>query len=138
MLDLFLRNKICLAYSPDCMIPRIPKVDDVLYALRLLPDNDCYAFCMMNYAQYISNVHLVAAAVGANTIGIRPGAIPAETRMIIALAIIDLCPPRAKCLFDNTYVATLLEAGHDTTMAEGSHDEVLAACTCLACSRNRD
>ena len=138
MLDNIRKSGILFSYSPDSMVPQIPKVDDVLYALRLSPDNDSYAFCMMNYAQYISNVHLVATAVAANTIGVRPKVIPAEIRKIIALIIIDLCPPRAKCLFDNTYVAALREAGHDTTMAEGSHEEVLAACTCLVCSQNHD
>jgi hypothetical protein len=45
------------------MMPEIPRVVDVLYALRLSEEQDNYGFCMANHEPYIENVMYVAAAV---------------------------------------------------------------------------
>jgi hypothetical protein len=101
---------IRLVHSVNCVVPEIPEVQDVLFALRVSEEEKFYWFCSSNHEPYIGNVHLVAAAVGTEVLMARPYDEQA-TRLAIAKAILALYPEHASCLASTRYTKVMELAG---------------------------
>jgi hypothetical protein len=94
----------------SAVVPEIPHVQDVLYAMRLSDEQECYEFCVGNHSTYVVNVGIVIAAVGYRVLGMeRYSEVTART--IIARAIIDLCPESAKLHGATAYEEALKVVG---------------------------
>lgn len=114
-------------FCPNAVVPEIPYVEDVLFALRLTGEQKYYDFCVANHRTYVVNIGLVIAAVG-HVIFDRDNFNETESRKAIARAIIELCPEDAKCLFKSAYVEARKIIGEDVPP--------LTACTCPRCSES--
>lgn len=112
----------------NAVVPEIPYVQDVLFALRLTDEQKYFDFCVANCRTYIVNMGLVIAAVG-YAIFDKDHYNETESRKAIARAILDLCPEEAKCLFRSAYVEARKIVGEDIPPAD-------AACTCPRCSES--
>ncbi len=116
----------------------IPRVQDVLYVLRLSEENN-YKLCMGDYSIHISNVYLVAATIGSEVLDMEPYD-EAEACRIIAQAIITLCPKEARCFSNDDFIEARKMAGQNIPQPDTSHDDLLQACGCKRCQseiRNR-
>ena len=130
-LKIFVQHGIRMSYCECCMMPEIPEVQDVLYALQLSKEQAYYDVCLANHEVYIANVYLVAAAIGFDATTMRPYDEPAA-RKLIAQAIVELCPDHARCLFVHAYVAAKQLAGDQ--VPEGlDGDRLREACRCRRC-----
>lgn len=113
-------------------VPEIPRIQDVLYALRLSDEEEYYSFGLGNHQVYNANVHLVAAAVGFEvTFGPKSDE---EIRRIIAQAIVDLCPEHVRCLFQGACVDARQVAGETLVVPMTAH-ATREACGCRRCNR---
>lgn len=123
------------SFSEDSVVPEIPRVIDVLYAMDLVEEQECYAFCVNNHAPYIENVGLVIAAVAMDVL------CPSverydedEARKLIAKAIVALCPDETKCLFVGAYTDALRDADKNAPDVAGmTRNEQILACGCARC-----
>ena len=132
-LEKFKKAGICFSYSTFAAVPEIPRVADVLFALRLSEHEENYSFCVNNHEIYVANVHLVAAAVCFEVLFMRPYD-EAKARKIIAKAIVDLCPEEARCLFESAFVDAKIAAGEGLPVARSADRETLRwACVCRKC-----
>jgi len=124
---------ICFDFCPDAVVPEIPKVQDVLFAMRLVETDESYIFARDNHSTYVVNVGLVIAAVGHKVLGIRWDE-EITRRQVIAKAIVELCPSEARCLFNSAYVDAKRIAGEAIPMPEKpGRDTLLEACECNSC-----
>ena len=117
-------------YCPDAVVPEIPYVQDVLYAMQLSDEQKNYDFCHGNHATYIVNVGLVIAAAGYQVLcmGLYN---EVKARSIIAKTIVDLCPEEAKCFFNSAFVEAKIMAGEELPVALSADREALQkACAC--------
>lgn len=114
-LQQLLNAGICFDYCPDACVPEIPYVQDVLFALTLAKEDECYRFCTCNHITYVRNVHMVASAVAYDVLGMERYH-EQEARKIIAGAIYQLCPDDARCsMYIDAYRKILEILRHDTT-----------------------
>lgn len=125
---------ISFTYSRYTGVPQIPRVQDVLFALRLSLAEENYTFCQANHEPYVTNVHRAAVAVSFEVMAMW-SADEAMARKAIAEAILDLCPPEAKCLFNNAFFeAQEIYLGKKSALSRtASYDAILYACTCPQC-----
>jgi len=122
-------------FCRDAVVPEIPRVQDVLYALRLTDEQKSFDFCRDNHATYIVNVGLVIVAIGYKVLSMERYD-EAVARKLIAEAIIALCPPEAKCLFNSAFVeAQEIFVGKPAPSKTASRRDVLDACGCAECTR---
>ena len=106
-------------YSPSCVVPQIPYMKDVLYALRLSDEQAYFDFCMSNHEPYIHNVLLVAAETMIKLCSEERVTLDIFRR-IIAETIIEQCPEEAKSPSSTAYaraVAVLEGEGTGTQEA---------------------
>ncbi len=102
-------------YCPNACVPEIPRVQDVLYALHAVKEDEVYNFCLSNHITYVRNVHMVAATVAYDVLGMERYD-EQKARKIIAGAIFQLCPDEARCSeYIEAYRKVLEILGHDTT-----------------------
>jgi hypothetical protein len=130
------RAGICFDFCPNAVVPEIPRVDDVLFALRLTDKQKYFDFCVANHRTYIVNLGLVIAAVGYaifNTEHYNE----TESRKVIARAILELCPEEAKCFFRSAYVEAKRIVGEKVPSRGASRDDLIAACTCPRCQATK-
>src|SRR3990167_5669716 len=125
-------------YCPDAVVPEIPHVQDVLYAMRLTDAQESFEFCVGNHATYIVNVGLVIVAVGYDVLCMEPRYDEAKARTIIARAIIELCPEDARCLFNSAYTQAQEIAGEKVYFRTTSREQLLSACGCSRCKEILD
>jgi len=116
------------SYSANAMVPEIPYIQDVLYALHLVEFGKRFDFCLGSHPPYVSNVMLAAAAA---TYGIHDAQERKEYDRIIAQAIVDLCPDEAKCLFNPAYAEAWAALGHEVKLT--SREQLLLQCGCPRC-----
>ncbi len=122
-------------FCPNAVVPEIPYVQDVLFALRLTDEQKYYDFCVANHRTYIVNIGLVIAAA-CYEIFDSEHYNETESRRAIARAIIELCPEEAKCLFKSAYVEAMQIVGEQVPSRGASRVELLAACMCPRCSES--
>ena len=125
MLDQFKKAGITFAFSADSMMPEIPSIKDVFYSLRQNRRDESYNVCMANNVSYISNVHLVAAAVAHKGDDL--------TFCEVAHAICELCPEEAKCLFNEAYREAARVAGRVQEL-NMSRSKLITMCGCKTCA----
>lgn len=124
-------------FCPNAVVPEIPYVEDVLFALRLTDEQKCFDFCVENHRTYIVNIGLLIAAVG-YAIFDKEHYNETESRKAIARAIIELCPEEAKCFFRSAYVEAKKIVG-EWTPSEGAADKARwALCSCPRCRDKAD
>lgn len=128
-LETFTKVGIRFDFCRFAVVPEIPHVQDVIYALRLSEEEKKYRFCLQNHITYIANVHLVATAV----IGSMQFAVESKMRQIIAQAIIELCPDEARCLFNSAFVEAKELAGQEVPPKDANREQLLASCSCTEC-----
>ena len=107
----FVKAGFRLSYCMDCVSPQIPHVQDVLYALHMSDWQVCYDFTFNNHEPYVTNVHLVAAAM-CTALCERPRD-EQKIRKLVGQTIVDLCPDEARCVLyvSSAYVVAMKEAG---------------------------
>lgn len=126
------RAGIRFDFCPDAVVPEIPYVEDVLFALRRTNEQKYYDFCVSNHRTYIVNVGLVIAAVS-YAIFAAERYDEAEARRIIARAILELCPEEAKCLFNSAYVEAKKIVGEDVPPKDVDVKTLWQLCGCPRC-----
>lgn len=129
---------ITLDYCTHAVVPEIPRVQDVLFAMRLSDEqySGYFEFCRNNHSTYVVNVGLVIAAVGHEVLNQEGGYDEVAGRRIIAHAIVELCPSEARCIFNGAYVAAQEElSGTSSPVREMNRDEMIANCSCPHCVR---
>jgi hypothetical protein len=121
------------SYCPNAMVPEIPCMQDVLFALGLSKEQKHYDFCKGNHEVYVDNVQLVVGKIGATVKSVWSD--EARVKRIIAQAIVDLCPPEARCLFNIAYVEAKIVAGKKgwEVVLNSSSEVLRQACTCPRC-----
>ncbi|MHB8830761.1 MAG: hypothetical protein ACYC44_01445 [Patescibacteria group bacterium] len=119
----FMKAGFRFSYCMDCVMPQIPRVQDVLYALHLSDKCEEYEFMLSNHEPYVTNVHLVAATM-CTALCERPRD-EQVMRKMIAQAIVSLCPDEARCVLYANDAYVLKEAG----MEIPAHDHA----TCPHC-----
>lgn len=120
---------IQFSFCRYAVVPEIPRVQDVMFALRLSREQEYYEFCLWNHSVYIGNIGLVIAAVSHQVLN-QERYYESAARRFIARAIVDLCPETAKCLFVSAYVQALEIAGETPPPKSASRDTLIAACHC--------
>lgn len=130
-LETFKNAGIRFDHSEHAVVPEIPRVQDVLFALRLVERQEDYEFCVNNHSPYVANVGLVIAATSDDVLNMRRYD-EGEARKIIARAIVDLCPEEARCLFSSAYIEALKTAGQIVPELT-SREQIIAACSCRKC-----
>lgn len=93
----FKRLELRLEFDQDSRLPQIPYAQDVLYAMHVADEDNCYRICLFRHTTYISNTLLVASAVAHEVAGTEPIS-RAEALKAVARVIIDPCPLKARCL----------------------------------------
>lgn len=134
-IETFKNAGISFDYCPDKETPEIPRVQDVLFAMRLSEEENAYTFCVKNHhTTYVVNVALVVASVGYQVLGMGRYYDEAVARKVIAEMIISLCPPSARCLFNTAFVEAKILAGEKMLPQEQmSYEMILNACPCAKC-----
>ena len=119
---------ICFDYNPTVNTPEIPRVMDVLFAMSLTNrDLGYYSLSIKNnHPTYVKNVSLVIVAVATEIFGLRCRDGKAAKK-IIAKAILELCPPEARCLHKIAFSSAVRLAGEDATKP----------CECPSCQRSQ-
>lgn len=130
--ETFKQAGIRFDYCRAAVVPEVPYVQDVLYALRLSEEQKNYDFCRSNHELYNANVHTVAAAVGFEIMSMRPYD-EAKARQIIAKAIIELCPDEARCLFNNAYYEAVKLIGEEVPPKSADAETIQWVCSCPHC-----
>ncbi|MFH0780050.1 MAG: hypothetical protein V1928_04325 [Parcubacteria group bacterium] len=121
-------------YCRQAVVPEIPRVQDVLYAMKLSPEQINYDFCVSNHSIYVANVGLAIFACGNAVLGLEKYD-ETEARKIIAKTILDLCPDIARCLFNNAFVeARKLALQLDVPKAENAA-ALRKICGCPECKQ---
>ncbi|MDD5726527.1 MAG: hypothetical protein PHC53_03940 [Patescibacteria group bacterium] len=105
-----LKSGIRFSHCINAAVPEIPRVQDVLFALRLTDEQDYYEFCRSNHELYNMNVHLAAAACAFEVMIMRPYD-ESAARKLIAQVIVDLCPEDARCVEFPAYKEAMQIAG---------------------------
>ncbi|MBU1034367.1 hypothetical protein KKD42_01055 [Patescibacteria group bacterium] len=136
-LEMFVKAGIEFDFCRYAVFPQIPYVQDVLYILQLSDEKDAHGnYCpdgARNWSSYIENATLVAAAVATRVLGMERYD-ESQARKIIAEAIIELCPPEARCLFNKAYYEAEEISGEEVLPPKSaSRDELLRACGCMSC-----
>lgn len=121
----FVKAGFRFSYVMDCVMPQIPRVQDVLYALHLSDKCEEYEFMLNNHEPYVTNVHLVAAAM-CTALCERPRD-EQDMRKMIAKAIIVLCPDEARCVAHHS--SAYVQAIHEFGLAVPKHNPA----TCPHC-----
>lgn len=135
------KDGIRFSYSRYAVFPQIPYVQDVLYVLQLTDEKHKRGNYgpegAGNWPEYIANLMLVAAAVAGKVLFMEHyDEAQAQARKIIAEAIMDLCPPEAKCLFNSAFVSAQEEfTGVPAPSRTASRDMILRTCGCAECKR---
>ncbi|MBI2552004.1 hypothetical protein HYW17_01735 [Candidatus Uhrbacteria bacterium] len=125
-------------YCRDGVFPQIPYTQDVLYVLQLSDEKDAQGYYgpegARNWSTYIENVLLAAAAVASRVLNMERYD-EAAARKIIAEAIMELCPPEAKCLFNSAFVAAqeIFFMGEPALSRTADRETLLRACDCQKC-----
>lgn len=132
-IETFKKAGIAFDHSHHTVVPEIPYVQDVLFAMRMSDEQKYYEFCVNNHATYVVNVGLVIAAVGYDVLCMEPYD-EAAARKIIARAILELTSPEDKCLF-NTALAEAAETvtGQPAPSKTADCETLLASCGCAEC-----
>lgn len=136
---------VCFSYCRFACFPQIPRVQDVLYVLQLTEERYARGYYSpagtRNWGEYIANLMLVAAAVASKVLFMEHYD-EAEARKIIAEAILELCPPEAKCLFNDAFVeAQEIFVGQPAPSRKADRETLLQTCGCEGCKqtlRERD
>lgn len=115
-------------------------MQDVLYVLQLSPDrHERGYYCptgAANWSTYIENTLLVAAAVASRVLNMEHYD-EAKACKMIAKAIIDFCPPQAKCLFNSAFVEAQEEAeGMPSAFRSADCETLRATCGCPECKKS--
>lgn len=136
-IETFKKAGFCFSYSRFAVFPQIPYVQDVLYALQLSDKKHERGYYgpegAGNWATYIENLMLVAAAVASKVLYTERYD-KAKARKVIAEAIMELCPAQAKCLFNSAFVAAQEElVGQPAPSRRASREEILQVCGCAGC-----
>lgn len=106
----FLKANISLESSHFVTEPEIPFVQDILFALRLSEKQIAFDAGLGSHSAYIVNACLTAASVAHEIVSMEffdEG----KARLIIARAIIALCPEEAKCFYKKGYVDAMQTLG---------------------------
>lgn len=122
----------CFYYSPYATTPQIPSVTDVLYVLGLSKEDKYYGMCERLHRLYVDNVNFVLNVVGFEVAGLLP-CNEAAARRAIARAIIDLCPEKARCLFNPEFVEAKVALGEEVPPRTANVHERRRACDCQDC-----
>lgn len=130
---------IYLYYCRNAMFPQIPRVQDVLCILQLADEKDAHGYYCpagaANWGEYIANSVLVAAAV-ATKVFYMERYDEVEARKMIAEAILELCPPEARCLFHDAFVeAQEIFVGQRAPSRITDRETLLQTCGCEECKR---
>lgn len=120
------------SFCRACMMPEIPRVVDVLYALRFFEEQEYYDYCAANHQTYIENVMYVAAAVCDAVLALKPYN-AAKVEQIIAAAIAELCPDEARCLNVPGYYAARKVMGDEIPPLSATTETMQQACGCAQC-----
>lgn len=130
------KTGICFSFSRYAVFPQIPYVQDVLYVLQLgekHPRNIYSPEGAANWPEYIANTMLVAAAVASSVLFMECYD-EAKARKIIAEAIMELCPPEAKCLFNSAFVeAQEIFVGQPAPSRRMASKQIREVCGCTEC-----
>ena len=119
------------SFSQHEDIPQIPRVQDVLFALKLSERQEYYSSCARNSDFcYIQNVHIVVAAVGDRVNGLWSSSNEVEARRVVAQAIVDFCPEEARCLLRDAFVSAKRLAEGDLSALSTDESVLMDACTC--------
>jgi len=130
---------ICFDYCPTLVMPQIPRVQDVLYAINLGEDSQInYEFCVEHFAPYIANVHLVIAAVAGQVTGQKDKVDEEAVIRAIAYAIIELCPAEARCLLNEAYVGAMEVLGEPLPPRPFRRNHLSSVCICPICEKMRE
>lgn len=99
------------SYCEHSVVPEIPRVQDVFYALRLSDKQECYEFCLCNHSTYVRNTHLVAADVADEVLNMEPCYDEQEARRVVARRILDMAPDEAKTRHNDAIEQAIQIAG---------------------------
>lgn len=135
--ETFKKAGIYFYYCRNAVFPQIPRVQDVLYVLQLADKKDARGnYCpagAANWGEYIANTVLVAAAVASKVLYMERYD-EEQARKIIAEAILELCPPEAKCLFHDAFVeAQEVFVGQPAPSRRADRETLLTSCGCANC-----
>lgn len=132
-IETFKKARIYFDRCSFAVVPEIPYVEDVLYALRLSDEHKYYNLCLNNHSPYIVNIGLVISAVGYAVLDMKRYD-EAEAKKIIAQAILDLTAPEDKCLFNNALAeATEVVTGQPDPSRTADRETLLSSCGCASC-----
>jgi len=140
-IDTLKKAGICFDYYRSGVFPQIPYTQDVLYVLELTGEKrEMGNYCpegAANWATYIKNLMLVAAAVAPRVLNMERYD-EAMARKLITEAIMELCPPEAKCLLNSAFVEAQEEfTGVPAPSKTASREEILRICGCVDCTSHR-
>lgn len=129
-----------LFFTEHAMIPQIPRVQDVLHALRYADTPDALGYYSTvgagNWPLYIANVIHIADVVVLDLLALEPYDHD-QARKIVAQAIMDRLPAEAKCLFVSEFVELQeIVVGTKAPSRTSSRSEILKVCGCSSCARN--
>lgn len=129
----FKRAGVRFDHCRFAVVPEIPYVQDVLYAMHMSVEQKNFDFCRDNHATYIVNVGLVVAAVSYEVLCMEPRYVEATARKIIAQAILDLTAPEDKCLFNNALTEAAAVVIGQPAPSKTTDRETLLVCGCADC-----
>ncbi len=121
-----------LSFCSDAMVPEIPRIQDVLFALGLSMEEEYYTLCACNHEPYIANINLVVVACAGKILGTNPYD-EQEARRIVAKTIVSFCPEEAQCLFVDAYVKALEIAEGKNLNLPHTSEELKEMCGCRNC-----
>ncbi|MBM5789654.1 hypothetical protein FJZ23_00980 [Candidatus Parcubacteria bacterium] len=138
-IEMFTSRGFTFSYCRYAVFPQIPYVQDVLHVLLLSDKKDeheYYSPASANWPTYVENLMLVAAAVAPEALDPVMRCEEVQVRKLIAEAIMVLCPPEAKCLFNNAFASAQKEfKGQPAPSRTASRNELLRACACSKCEQ---
>jgi len=133
---------VYFTYTMAAMFPQIPYVQDVLYVLQLSDKKDERGYYSpagnANFGEYIRNL-MLAAFWATNTNEALSRYPDKWVRHLVAKAIIELCPPEAKCLFNPAFLIAFEELTDKPVRYDGKNRKsLLEACGCPQCELARE
>jgi hypothetical protein len=134
-IETFKKAGVRFDHSRFAVVPEIPYVQDVLYALRLSDAQKYYDICLANHPTYVVNVGLVIAATGYAVLCMERFD-ESEARKIIAQAILELTRPEDRCLFNPALIeAEEAITGKPAPSRTADREKTIAACGCAGCKK---